>query len=159
MKRNPLFTDVPNADLQAQFALAIRTRDKLSEANQAVIDIRDVRSKVDTLLAHNNDATLKQLGDKLNADARVVEENIYQVRNESGQDPLNFPIKINNRIATLLSTVDDGGGAPIGAVPVIFDYLSGKLKVQTNALAKVWATDLAAVNARAKALGLGSVKP
>jgi photosystem II stability/assembly factor-like uncharacterized protein len=159
VKRNPLFTDVSDADLQAQFALAIRIRDKLSEANQAVIDIRDVRSKVDTLLGKNNDATLKRLGDKLNADARVIEENIYQVRNESGQDPLNFPIKINNRIATLLSTVDDGDGPPIGAAPVIFKYLSDKLKVQTDALAKVWATDLAAFNARAKTLGLATVKP
>ncbi|HEY5219744.1 MAG TPA: glycosyl hydrolase, partial [Gemmatimonadaceae bacterium] len=126
-------------------------------ANQAVIDVRNVRSKVDTLLKKNNDATLKQLGDKLNADAAVIEENIYQVQNQSGQDPLNFPIKINNRIATLLSTVDRGDGAPIGAAPVIFDYLSGKLKVQTDALAKVWATDLVAFNARAKSLGLTAV--
>ncbi len=159
VKANPLFTDVTNADMQAQFALALKIRDKLSAANQAVIDVRSVRSKVDTLLKKNNDATLKQLGDKLNADAAVIEENIYQVQNQSGQDPLNFPIKINNRIATLLSTVDDGDGAPIGAAPVIFEYLSGKLKVQTDALAKVWATDLVAFNARAKTLGLAVVAP
>jgi photosystem II stability/assembly factor-like uncharacterized protein len=157
VKANPLFTDVTNADMQAQFALALKIRDKLSAANQAVIDVRSVRSKVDTLLKKNNDATLKQLGDKLNADAAVIEENIYQVQNQSGQDPLNFPIKINNRIATLLSTVDRGDGAPIGVAPVIFDYLSGKLKVQTDALAKVWATDLVAFNARAKSLGLTAV--
>jgi len=110
-------------------------------------------------LKRNNDATLKRLGDKLNADAAVIEENIYQVKNESGQDPLNFPIKINNRIASLLSAVSRGDGAPIGAAPVIFDYLSAKLKVQTDALAKVWATDLSAFNARAKSLGLAAVKP
>jgi len=42
---------------------------------------------------------------------------------------------------------------------VIFEYLSGKLKVQTDALAKVWATDLVAFNARAKSLGLTAVAP
>lgn len=158
VKRNPLFTDVTDADLKAQFVLAIRIRDKLSAANQSVIDIRSVRSQVDSLLKKNNDATLKQLGDKLNANAGVVERNIYQVKNESGQDPLNFPIKINNRIATLLSTVDRGDGRPIGNAPVILDYLSGKLKVETDALAKVWATDLTAFNARAKSLSLPLVK-
>jgi hypothetical protein len=30
-----------------------------------------------------------------------VEDDIYQVKNQSGQDPLNFPIKINNRLANL----------------------------------------------------------
>jgi photosystem II stability/assembly factor-like uncharacterized protein len=155
VKRNPLYTDVTDADLKAQFALALRIRDKLSSANQAVIDIRSVRSQVDSLLKHNDDATLKQLGDKLNADAAAIEQNIYQVKNESGQDPLNFPIKINNRIATLLSTVDRGDGRPIGSAPAIFDYLSAKLKVQTDALAKVWATDLEAFNARARTLKTG----
>jgi photosystem II stability/assembly factor-like uncharacterized protein len=159
VKRNSLLTDVTDADMQAQFALAIRIRDKLSSANQAVIDIRNVRSQTDTLLKRNTDAALKRLGDKLNADAAVVEENIYQVKNESGQDPLNFPIKINNRIASLLSAVNRGDGKPIGSAPVIFDYLSAKLKVQTDALARVWSTDLAAFNARAKALGLAVVKP
>jgi len=159
VKRNPLFTDVTDADLQAQFALAIRIRDELSVANQAVIDIRHVRSQVDTLLKQNGDASLKQLGDRLNANAAAIEENIYQVKNESGQDPLNFPIKINNRIASLLSNVSRGDGRPIGNAPVIFEYLTGKLKVQTDALAKVWSTDLAAFNARAKSLGLVSIKP
>ncbi len=159
VKPNPLFTDVTDADMEAQFALATRIRDVLSSADQAVIDIRTVRSRTDTLLKRNNDTVLKQLGDKLNADAAVVEENIYQVQNQSGQDPLNFPIKINNRIASLLSAVNRGDGKPIDSAPVIFDYLTAKLKVQTDALAGVWATDLAAFNARATSLKLAPVKP
>ncbi len=159
VKRNPLFTDVTDADLQAQFALAIRIRDKLSEANQAVIDVRNVKSQVEDRLKKSDDATLKTLGTRLDDHAGALEANIYQVKNESGQDPLNFPIKINNRIATLLSTVNGGDGRPIGNAEPIFHYLSGKLKVQTDALAKVWATDLAAFNAQAKKLGLSPINP
>jgi hypothetical protein len=118
-----------------------------------------VKKQVDDREQNANDATLKQLGEKLNTDAGAVEQNIYQVQNQSGQDPLNFPIKINNRIGTLLSTVDRGDGRPIGAAEPIFEYLSGKLKVQTDALAKVWATDLAAFNAQAKKLGLPPINP
>ena len=159
VERNPLFTDVTDADLQAQFNLAIKIRDKLSEANQAVIDVRNVKSQVGDRIKQSDDATLKQLGDKLTTDAGGVEENIYQVRNESGQDPLNFPIKINNRIGTLLSTVDRGDGRPIANAEPILEYLTGKLKVQTDALARVWATDLAAFNAQAKKLGLPPINP
>ncbi len=159
VKRNPLFTHVTDADLRAQFALAIRIRNKLSEANEAVIDVRNVKSQVDDRLKKSDDATLKRLGDELDDHAGAIEANIYQVKNQSGQDPLNFPIKINNRIGTLLSTVDRGDGRPIGNAEPIFNYLSGKLKVQTDALARVWATDLAAFNAQAKKLGLPPVNP
>ena len=43
------------------------------------------------------------------------------MRNQSGQDPLNFPIKINNRLASLLSSVNRGDGRPIGNAAPIFD--------------------------------------
>ncbi|MHB1863792.1 MAG: glycosyl hydrolase, partial [Gemmatimonadaceae bacterium] len=157
--RNPLFTDVSDADLRAQFALAIRIRDRLSEANQAVIDVRNVNAQVKDRLKKSDDAQLKALGDTLDVHAAAIEQNVYQVQNQSGQDPLNFPIKINNRIGTLLSTVDRGDGRPIAAAEPIFDYLSGQLKVQTDALARVWATDLAAFNAQARKLGLPPVTP
>ncbi|MDE3215779.1 MAG: glycosyl hydrolase, partial [Gemmatimonadota bacterium] len=159
VRRNPLFRDVSDADLQAQFNLAIRIRDKLTEANEAVIEVRNVNAQVGDRLKKSDDATLKQLGDTLDAHAGAVEANIYQVKNQSGQDPLNFPIKINNRIGTLLSSVTSGDGRPIGAAEPIFHYLSGQLKVQTDALARVWATDLAAFNAQAKKLGLPPVDP
>ena len=56
---------------------------------------------------------LKSAGERLTDNLSAVEEEIYQVRNQSGQDPLNFPIKINNRIASLLQVVNRGDGKPI----------------------------------------------
>ena len=41
-----------------------------------------------------------------------IESNIYQVKNQSGQDPLNFPIKVNNRLAYLRKSVESGDGLP-----------------------------------------------
>ncbi|MEO6878486.1 MAG: glycosyl hydrolase, partial [Gemmatimonadaceae bacterium] len=92
VKRNPWHA-ATDADLQAQFALAIQLRDKVSEANNAVIQIRDVKKQVTDRLAKSQDAQLKTTGEKLSSDLSAVEEAIYQVRNQSGQDPLNFPIK------------------------------------------------------------------
>ena len=155
--KHPLYTDVTQADLEAQFDLALRIRDKLSEANQAVIRIRDIKGQVDDRMSKSTDARLKTVGEGLNSQISAVEEEIYQVRNQSGQDPLNFPIKVNNRIATLNRSVNAGDGAPIGNAEPIFNDLVGELKVQTDALERIINTELPKLNAELRRLGLTEV--
>jgi hypothetical protein len=157
VRKNPLLTDVTLADLREQFALALEIRDKVSEANEAVIKIRDLKKQTTERLAKSQDPALKAVAASFTKHVSAVEEAIYQVRNQSGQDPLNFPIKINNRLATLLRTVTTGDGKPIGAARPIFTDLSGELKVETDRLAKVLADDLTKLNAELKRLGLEPV--
>ena len=154
--RNP-WHEATDADLAAQFALAIQLRDKVSEANNAVIQIRDIKSQVADRLKKSSDPQLEAAGDKLTKDLSAVEEEIYQVRNQSGQDPLNFPIKINNRLAALLGVVSRSDDKPIASVTPIFNDLSGELKVQTDRLVKALDTDLPAFNADASRLGLAPI--
>jgi hypothetical protein len=158
VRRNPLFKDVSDADLQAQFDLGIQIRDKTSEANNAVIRIRDLKAQAAARLGQNPDARLKAAADKLTANLSAVEGEIYQVKNQSSQDPLNFPIKVNNRLASLLSIVTRGDARPIGNAPAIFKDLTAELKVQTDALAKVLATDLVATNTELTRLGMENIK-
>ena len=157
VRKNPLITDVTLADLKEQFDLGVQIRDKLSEANQAVINIRDLKKQTADRLTKSQDPALKTAADAFTKHASDVEEAIYQVRNQSGQDPLNFPIKINNRLGTLLRTVSGGDGKPIGAARPIFNDLSGELRVETDRLAKVLADDLTKLNAELKRLGLPEV--
>jgi photosystem II stability/assembly factor-like uncharacterized protein len=157
VRRNPLYADVSDADLQAQFDLAIQIRDKTSEANSAVIQIRSIKTQVDERLSKSPDERLKTTGETLKKNLGAVEEEIYQVRNQSGQDPLNFPIKVNNRLASLFAVVTRGEGRPIGSAAGILKDLAAELKVQTDRLAKVLASDLAAFNTEAKRLGLPAI--
>jgi photosystem II stability/assembly factor-like uncharacterized protein len=157
VKRHPLFS-ASDADLAAQFDLAIRIRDKVSEANQAVLRIRALKAAVGERLRQSNDARMLTAGEALQRDLGAVEHEIYQVRNESGQDPLNFPIKINNRLASLLSVVNRGDGRPIGNAPVIFAELVNELKAQTDRLAALEARQLATFNAQAAQRGLPPVR-
>jgi len=158
VRKHPLFTDVTDLDLKEQFDLAIRIRDKVSEANNAVIRIRDIKSQVaDRLSKAASDAKLKSTGDTLTRNLSAVEEEIYQVRNQSGQDPLNFPIKLNNRLASLLSMVNHGDGKPIGNALPVFNDLTAELKVQTDRLQQVLLRDLPAFNVEAKRLGLSPI--
>jgi hypothetical protein len=159
VKRNPLNRDVTDLDLQAQFDMAIKIRDKVSEANQAVIDIRNVKAQVADRLKKSADARLKETGDKLTTNAADVEDDVYQVQNQSGQDPLNFPIKINNRLASLLGVVSRGDGRPTSSIPEIFNIQAGQLKVQTTKLEAIWKSDLANFNKEAVRLKLPLVNP
>jgi len=156
VKRHPLH-DATDADLQAQFALAIQLRDKVSEANNAVIQIRDVNRQVADRLSKSQDVQLQGTGKKLTTDLSGVEDAVYQVRNQSGQDPLNFPIKINNRLASLLGVVSRADAKPIASAYPIFNDLKGELKVQTDRLQEILTKQLPVFNAEARRLGLEPV--
>ena len=156
VKRHPLHP-ATDADLKEQFDLAIQIRDRLTEANDAVVQIRSVKEQIKDRLGKSSDGPLKSGGDKLTADLSAIEEQIYQVKNQSNQDPLNFPIKINNRLASLLSVVNNGDGKPIGNAAPIFKDLSGELKAQTDKLQQVLASELTAFNGEAKRAGVAVV--
>jgi photosystem II stability/assembly factor-like uncharacterized protein/uncharacterized protein YciI len=156
IRRHPL-RSATDADLKAQFDLAIQIRDKVTEANNAVIQIRSLKQQI--AQRSGKIASLKDPGDSLTAKLTGVEEEIYQTKNQSGQDPLNFPIKINNRIASLNRVVNAGDGRPIGAAYDIFKDVTAELKVQTDRLAAILKTDLPAFNAQAKSAGVEPLDP
>ena len=71
---------------------------------------------------------------------------------------MNFPIKINNRIASLNRVDNTGDGKPIGIAHEIFKDVSAELKVQTDRLQQVLATDLTAFNTEAKRAGVPAIE-
>jgi photosystem II stability/assembly factor-like uncharacterized protein len=160
VRRNPWLTDVTDADLRAQYAFGRSVRDKATEANNAVIAIRRVKAQLaERQKKAADDAALKSTGATLLTNASVVEDNVYQVRNQSGQDPLNFPIRVNNRLATLLAMAERGDGRPTTNMPEIFGILSTELKGYTERLSQIWSTDLAAVNRELSRLRLPPLDP
>jgi hypothetical protein len=150
---------VTDADLQAQYTFGLRIRDKVNEANGAVIGIRRVKAQLEDRLEQSDDAALAETGERLDSNASAVEADIYQVRNRSGQDPLNFPIKVNNRLANLLSMSERGDGRPMNNMEEIFQIMVDRLRGYTDRLEEVWATDLAAVNRELERLGLDPLDP
>ncbi|HET7621923.1 MAG TPA: glycosyl hydrolase [Gemmatimonadaceae bacterium] len=159
VKRNPWFTDVSNADLRAQYAFSKKVRDKTNEANEAVIAIRHVKKQLEDRGKKTSDATLESSMSGLERKASAIEEKIYQVRNRSGQDPLNFPIKVNNRLATLLSMAERGDGRPTSNMPEIYGILAKELDGYTAELTQLWKTDLVSVNRELSGAGLLPVDP
>ena len=160
IKANPWIPDVTVADMHAQYQFGKRVRDKATEANMAVISIRRVKAQlVDRRKKAAEDAALKAAGGTLVTNASVVEDSVYQVRNQSGQDPLNFPIRVNNRLATLLAMSERGDGRPTTNMPEIFGILKTELGRYGTQLTKVWGTDLVAVNKELQRLHLPPLDP
>jgi hypothetical protein len=157
VQKHPLFENVSIADLQRQLDFAIEIRDRTSDANEAVVQIRDVKAQIAERVEQSKNPRLKEIGDLVTQKLSAVEEEIYQVRNRSGQDPLNFPIKINNRLAALRRSVETGDNPPTDAAREIYDILSAELQTQLDALAAITKGDLSNFNKAAAGQKLAPV--
>ncbi len=143
---NPNLKGITAQDLQEQFDLAIKIRDKTSAANEAVIKIRSIRDQVNARLKASNDPGLDQISKALLEKITVIEEDLYQVKNRSGQDPLNFPIKLNNRLASLRRSVENGDAKPTDGAHKVFEELSNELQGHLNKLDGILKSDFVRLN-------------
>jgi photosystem II stability/assembly factor-like uncharacterized protein len=133
--------EVSLADLEEQFEFLVRIRDRVSEANEAVVRIRDVKSQLKGVMerveGHADADTITALAKDLVERLSEVEAEIYQVKNRSGQDPLNYPIRLNNKIAALTGVVSSADAKPTDQSYAVYDDLSAKLQVQLDLLATI----------------------
>jgi hypothetical protein len=123
-----------------------------------VIRIRRIKDALNERLKKSPDPRLKTVGDELVIGLSAVEQDIYQVKNQSGQDPLNFPIKTNNRLASLLGMTLRGEGKPTANIYPIFEDLKKELKAETDRLERLLTKDLAAFNTEAKRAGVEPIE-
>jgi photosystem II stability/assembly factor-like uncharacterized protein len=146
VRMDPRVRGVTQADLQRRFDFAMQIRNRASEANDAVLLIRGVRQQVQDRRERTQDAEVRTAADSLLARMAVIEERLYQVRNQSNQDPLNYPIRLNNKLAALMSHVEDAESAPTEQSYQVFQELSGQLDRELAALNGLWTGDLDAFN-------------
>ncbi|MBY0435732.1 MAG: glycosyl hydrolase, partial [Cyclobacteriaceae bacterium] len=103
-------------EFKAQFDFLIKVRDKVTEANQGVIDIRKIKEDLNSLNSKiATEPQYKELNEavnKFNESLTTHENTIHETRNRSVQDPLNYGIKVNNRLAHLMSEQAQGDFPP-----------------------------------------------
>jgi photosystem II stability/assembly factor-like uncharacterized protein len=155
IEKDPRLDSVTVADLAEQFTLASKVRDDLTQSDEIVILIRELKRQMDDRLKSSADAALKTTLDQFRDKLSAIEEEVYQVQNRSGQDPLNFPIKLNNKIAALGASIERGDGKPTAASYEVYKLLNAKLAEQQSRLDALLKSDLPAVN---KALTSRSLK-
>lgn len=137
-------------DLQAQFDFVMEISDKVSEAHQTIIDIREVRNQLDHYKKlWKGDEAMKPLIEKANAiDSAMteVEKELYQTKNRSGQDPLNFPIQLTNKLAHVGALTARGQFAPTEQAIQVKEELTEKIDTQLDKFERIRETELPEFN-------------
>ena len=122
-----------------------------------VIRIRDLKKQVDDRMKEKAPA-LNAPAERLTTHLSAVEEDVYQVRNRSNQDPLNFPIKINNQLGALLRVIETGDAKPTDQDYVVFKELSSQLDAIKQRLDAILKNDLSQFNKAATAAGQAAIQ-
>ncbi len=157
LKADPRF-DVPDAHIEQQFAFTMKIRDALDAANRAVIRIRDLKGQINEQLGDSPAQPVVEVTEDFKAKLSAVEEAIYQVKNVSGQDPLNFPIRLNNRLAYLQKSTESGDGLPTQGQLDVYELLKEELDEHLSTLEKTIRSDLPAVNSVLTENGLEAIE-
>src|SRR6185369_8938965 len=135
-----------------------RIDQKVSQANDAVLLIRGVRSQIEARLKTTNDPAVRSPAGQLEQKLAAIEGRIYQVQNRSSQDPLNFPIMLNNKLAALAAVVEEGEAAPTDQSYAVLADLSERLDGELAALDQLLAAELPRLNAQLSAVHLPAIE-
>jgi hypothetical protein len=149
------------AQLKSQFDFLLSVRDKLSETNLAVKRIRESRAQINTFVEKVKDMdnmksvtdTAAYILDKMKA----IEEELYQTQNKSRQDPLNFPVRLNNKLGHLNSLSSYGDYEPTDQARAFMKEVSGRIDEQLDLLEMILKADIAMFNRLVKEQSVDAV--
>lgn len=130
------------ADIKEQFDFLISIRDKLSETNLAVKKIRTTRDQInrvtEPMKGKGDMKDINEMAKSILDDMKKIEEALYQTKNKSGQDPLNYPIRLNNKLAAVGGEADGSDYKPTSQVKAVRQEIVGKIDEQLQLLNKVF---------------------
>ncbi len=141
---------VTSADMAKRFDLLLKIRDEVTATDDTIIQIRDLREQINTINKRlGNDPRAKAIADAgkaLNKKMTEVEGDLIQTKAKSGQDVLNFPVRLNNHLVALGGVVGSADTAPTQQSYEVFDMLSKELDAQLAKWKEIVASDVPAYN-------------
>jgi photosystem II stability/assembly factor-like uncharacterized protein len=149
------------ADWQEQSRVALAVRDRFSEANDAVKEIRRIKSELadrEKKMPADKQSQLTALSTPFATALSEVEDSLYQTKNRSGQDPLNYPIRLNNRIGALLGVIQSSDGRPTEQSYEVDKVLGTELNKDLTKLRATISANLPRINAMLRAAGLKEIE-
>ena len=124
------------ADMQTQFDFITDVNATVDKAHKTIKKIRSINKQLGAFQKqYKDDDAVKDLVEKAKAlkeSLSGVEKELYQTKNRSGQDPLNFPIKLTNKLAHLNSLVRRGDFPPTNQDVAVKNELTGKINTQLD---------------------------
>ena len=163
------------ADLAAQQSFLLAVRDKLDATHDAIRRIRETREQLETLrkrLAPPEDkvdkadkaektetpapqtaqtAAVRDAAKALAGKLTAIEEALYQTKSHSNEDPLNFPVKLNDKLNAVAASVALGDARPTDQAVQVKDQLTAAIDAERAKLDQIWAHDVPEFNEQARA--------
>ena len=143
----------------SQLELELQIRDKLSRTNQAVLDIRDVRKQIEELAGRTKAPLIVDRAKALAKDLTQVEEALYQTKNKANEDPLNYPIRLNNKVAGVLAALEMSDSGPTSQQQQVYEDLSTGINAQLRRLDEIMKRDLPAFNKLVRDQNIPAILP
>ncbi len=148
-------------DIQAQFDFMTEVNQKVTEAHQAIIDIRQLRQQLNHFTRHwKGDDSRKELlakAEALDSVMTKVEKALYQTQNQSGQDPLNYPIKLANKLAHLNSLAGMGDFRPTEQAYAVKAEMTEKINEQLSTFYTLKEKEIPAFNRMVKEAAVDAI--
>ena len=136
------------ADLKEQFEFLIGIRDKVTDIHNSIKQIRSTRDQLNNLKGKLDESHEKISNSINDIISRIteIEENLYQTKNRSGQDPLNFPIRLNNKLAHLSSVASRGNYKPTDQMYGVRDELVKLIDVELQKWKEIKSSEIDKIN-------------
>lgn len=150
------------ADLAAQFDYLQGVVNKVTETHKAIKNLRKTKEQIETVL--NNVAKVegaeevKEFGKEITKELTAIEEKLYQTKNRSSQDPLNYPIRLNNKLAHLNSLMAVGDFRPTESAVEFKAEVSAKIDAELDRLQEIYQNDIPEFNQKVKNLDWNPVE-
>jgi photosystem II stability/assembly factor-like uncharacterized protein len=156
-KKDPRL-EISREEFEEQFDFLIQIRDKLSQVSLTIIKLRQARQKIESLAGEIKDLEKSQAiieaGKKIIARLAAIEEVLIQSKSKSSQDPLNYPIRLDNKIAALAGVVASADARPTDQSRELFQELAARADAEIAKLKTVLETDIPALNSMLKEAGV-----
>ena len=150
--------EVTVAEMQKQFNFITDINTTINSAHESIKKIRKITSQLDAFSAqYKDDETTKDLVEKakmMKEKFGEVEKALYQTKNRSNQDPLNFPIRLTNKLGHLNSLVAIDDFPPTDQDIAVKNELTGQINTQLNAFNTLIEKEIGAFNDAFNALKL-----
>ncbi len=140
---------ISQQDYEAQFEFLQQVQNKYNEVQVGVKDIRLLRTQINDFTARQGKdipKDVKEKADTIVKQLTSIEEILHQTKAKSGQDVLNYPIRLNDKLSGLYGTARSGAMAPSRQAKEVFSDLSAQSDVALNKLKTLVGTDLQQLN-------------
>jgi hypothetical protein len=150
--------EATDAELRTQFELLKQVHSRLSDTHKAINELRALRRRAEDWSARARDKpeldAVAKAAEAVVERLKPIEAELIQAKAKSRGDTLNFPVRLNGKLAALIGTIASGDGPPTASQKMVFDDLSQRVQAQLDLLSEAVVTEVGNLNEAIRAANL-----